>query len=108
MNERLWFITLPPREGSFNVWMRQKFPLPGLRRWLRQLMRSGNLLQAKDSSRFGAAFRASFEAQVAMFPLMKSRTVSDTIDYIKIRPWDGSLPVRVAGAYLVLVSERPG
>ena len=63
---------------------------------------------ARDSSKFGAAFRASFEAQVAMFPLMKSKAVSETIDIYKDKALGWKLAGAGGGGYLVLVSEEAG
>ena len=62
---------------------------------------------ARDLHRFGRAFRASFDAQVAMFPLMKSRTVRDTIEMYRERALGWKLAGAGGGGYLVLVSERP-
>jgi galactokinase/mevalonate kinase-like predicted kinase len=60
-----------------------------------------------DTQKFGKAFKASFEAQVAMFPLMKSRTVRETIEVYKDRALGWKLAGAGGGGYLVLVSENP-
>ncbi len=61
----------------------------------------------KGYGKFGAAFRESFEAQVNMFPLMKSKTVRNTIDLYKDKALGWKLAGAGGGGYLVLVSEEP-
>ena len=55
----------------------------------------------------GKWFRASFEAQVAMFPLMKSKTVHDTIEIYRDKALGWKLAGAGGGGYLVLVSGKP-
>ena len=60
---------------------------------------------ARDAPAFGAAFRESFEAQVAMFPLMVDESIREAIEECR----DGALGWKLSGAggggYLILVSE---
>ena len=107
IEQRLWFITLPPREGNFNVLDETSISAAGAKALAEAADVVWESLQATDSNRFGAAFRASFEAQVAMFPLMKSKTVSDTIGLYKDKALGWKLAGAGGGGYLVLVSERP-
>ena len=67
----------------------------------------GSAIHAKDIRKFGKAFKASFDAQVAMFPLMKSKTVRDTIEIYKDKALGWKLAGAGGGGYLVLVSEDP-
>jgi galactokinase/mevalonate kinase-like predicted kinase len=62
---------------------------------------------ARDIEGLGRSYKASFEAQVAMFPLMKSRVVSETIDLYKDRALAWKLAGAGGGGYLAMVSERP-
>ena len=62
---------------------------------------------ARDIEGLGRSYLASFEAQVAMFPLMKSRVVSETIDLYKDRALAWKLAGAGGGGYLAMVSERP-
>ena len=64
-------------------------------------------LLARDISEFGRWYRASFEAQVAMFPLMKSQVVSETIEHYRDKALGWKLAGAGGGGYLALVSERP-
>ena len=83
IEERLWFITLPPREGNFNVLDKTDISVEGAKNLAKAADEVWEAIQAKDIRKFGHAFKASFDAQVAMFPLMKSNTVRDTIELYK-------------------------
>jgi cytidyltransferase-like protein len=107
IENRLWFITLPPREGSFNVLDETNISTAGAQALAEAADEVWKSVMEGDINRFGAAFRASFEAQVAMFPLMKSRTVSETIDIYKDKALGWKLAGAGGGGYLVLVSEGP-
>ncbi|MCB0023888.1 MAG: hypothetical protein KDD91_12710, partial [Caldilinea sp.] len=63
-------------------------------------------IMAHDVQGFGRAMRASFEAQIAMFPNMVTPGVRDLID----RHCDQALGWKISGAggggYVILVAER--
>jgi len=107
IEDHLWFITLPPREGNFNVLDETDISVEGAQALARAADDVWDTLLARDLQGFGRAFRASFDAQVAMFPLMKSRTVRDTIEIYRERALGWKLAGAGGGGYLVLVSERP-
>jgi hypothetical protein len=107
IEEHLWFITLPPREGNFNVLDETKISALAAEALAKAADDVWDAIQAKDIRKFGKAFKASFDAQVAMFPLMKSRTVRDTIEIYKDRALGWKLAGAGGGGYLVLVSEEP-
>ena len=107
IEQHLWFITLPPRAGNFNVLDSTSISVDGARALAEAADGVWEALLARDISAFGKFYLASFEAQVAMFPLMKSRVVSETIEQYR----DRALGWKLAGAggwgYLALVSDRP-
>jgi len=107
VEQHLWFITLPPREGSFNVLDETNITTEGAKALARAADDLWEAILARDIKKFGSAFKASFDAQVAMFPLMKSKTVRDTIELYKDRALGWKLAGAGGGGYLVLVSERP-
>jgi hypothetical protein len=107
IEQRLWFITLPPREGNFNVLDKTLVSASGAEALAKAADEVWAAVLAKDTAGFGRAFRASFEAQVAMFPLMKSTTVRDTIEIYKEKALGWKLAGAGGGGYLVLVSEEP-
>ena len=107
IEERLWFITLPPREGNFNVLDKTDVSVEGAKNLAKAADEVWDAIRAKDIRKFGHAFKASFDAQVAMFPLMKSNTVRDTIELYKDKALGWKLAGAGGGGYLVLVSENP-
>jgi len=56
---------------------------------------------------FGRYFRASFEAQIAMFPNMVNDTVVQIIDQYRDVALGWKLSGAGGGGYLILVSEKP-
>jgi len=107
IEKHLWFITLPPRDGSFNVLDRTNITAEGARALAEATDGVWEALLARDISAFGKSYRASFEAQVAMFPLMKSPVVSETIEHYRDKALGWKLAGAGGGGYLALVSERP-
>lgn len=107
VEQRLWFITLPPRDGKFNVLDKTNITTEGAKALADAANEVWEAALVKDIKKFGTAFRASFEAQVMMFPLMKSNTVRETIEIYKDKALGWKLAGAGGGGYLVLVSERP-
>jgi cytidyltransferase-like protein len=107
IEQHLWFITLPPRDGSFNVLERTSITADGARALAEAADGVWEALLAKDVNAFGKSYLASFEAQVAMFPLMRSRVVSETIEQYRDKALGWKLAGAGGGGYLALVSDRP-
>jgi galactokinase/mevalonate kinase-like predicted kinase len=63
-------------------------------------------LLARDPVRFGAAVRASFEAQVAMFPNMLPPDVQATIERYAKEALGYKITGSGGGGYLILVTDR--
>ena len=106
IERHLWFITLPPRAGDFNVLDQTNISVEGARALADAADGVWKALLARDISAFGQSCRASFEAQVAMFPLMKSRAVSETIEHYRDKALGWKLAGAGGGGYLALVSEK--
>jgi cytidyltransferase-like protein len=107
LERHLWFITLPPRAGDFNVLDKTNISEDGARALARAADGVWEAIQAMDINRLGNWYRASFDAQVAMFPLMKSITVSDTIDQYRDKALAWKLAGAGGGGYVAMVSEEP-
>jgi cytidyltransferase-like protein len=61
----------------------------------------------KDIKLFGDSFRASFEAQIAMFPNMMNDDIARLIDQYRDISLGWKLSGAGGGGYLILVSEKP-
>ena len=107
LERHLWFVTLPPREGQFNVLDKTDISVGGARALAEAADEVWKAILDMDAGRLGKWFRASFEAQVAMFPLMKSKTVHDTIEIYRDKALGWKLAGAGGGGYLVLVSGKP-
>lgn len=107
IEDHLWFITLPPREGNFNVLDQTAITAAGAQALAEAADRAWEALLRMDALQFGNAFRESFEAQVSMFPLMKSETVRSTIRLYEDKALGWKLAGAGGGGYLVLFSEKP-
>ena len=64
-------------------------------------------LEHLDLIAFGSSFRASFDAQVALFPSMMTRDIKTTIKRFEKLSLGWKLSGAGGGGYLVLVSENP-
>ncbi len=61
----------------------------------------------RDRVAFGAALRAGFEAQIALFPAMIDATIMGLIDTYRDRALGWKLSGAGGGGYLILVSNQP-
>jgi len=107
IEQHLWFITLPPRDGRFNVLDRTNISEDGARALADAANGVWDALLARDITALGKWYLASFEAQVSMFPLMKSRVVSETIEQYRDKALGWKLAGAGGGGYLAIVSDRP-
>jgi len=107
LEDRLRLVTLGPRVSSFRVLDDVRVDAAGARALADAAEACWRAVLARDALAFGNAFRQSFEAQVAMFPLMVDETIRQAIDEGR----NGALGWKLSGAggggYLILVSEDP-
>ncbi|HKL91930.1 MAG: adenylyltransferase/cytidyltransferase family protein [Bacteroidales bacterium] len=61
----------------------------------------------KDLQAFAQAYRASFEAQIRMFPAMISPEITEVIDTYKDQVMAWKMPGAGGGGYLAFVCEQP-
>ncbi len=110
IEDHLQLVPLGPRRQGYSVLSGTHIDAAGAKALADAADACWNAIQAKDASAFGAAFRASFDAQVAMFPHM----VDEGIRAVIAQHASGSLGWKLSGAggggYLILVrrEEVPG
>lgn len=107
IEQHLWFITLPPRHDEFNVLDETRITREGARALAEAADGVWKALLTKDIEAFGKWYLASFEAQVAMFPLMKTRVVEEAIELYRDKALGWKLSGAGGGGYLALVSDSP-
>ncbi len=107
IEEQLWLINLSPRGSDFNVLAETSIDRAGAGALAAASRGVWEAILKGDPEAFGRCFRASFEAQTAMFPHMVNPLILKTIE----RYAGGALGWKISGAggggYLVLVSSRP-
>jgi galactokinase/mevalonate kinase-like predicted kinase len=61
----------------------------------------------RDVADFGSALRASFDAQVAMFPHMMNERIAELIDAYRHPAYGWKLTGAGGVGYLILVADKP-
>ena len=107
IENHLWFITLSPRIGDFDVLTDTVISRQNAKNLADAANKCWDAIQNKDLKSFGTAFRESFEAQIAMFPHMVNPDILAQIDSYKNSALGWKLSGAGGGGYLVLVSDRP-
>ncbi|MCC7502406.1 MAG: adenylyltransferase/cytidyltransferase family protein [Flavobacteriales bacterium] len=110
IEDHLQLVPLGPRGEGYSVLSGTRIDAAGAKALADAADACWNAIHAKDAVAFGTAFRASFEAQVAMFPHM----VDEGIRAVIAKHAPGALGWKLSGAggggYLILVrrEEVPG
>jgi cytidyltransferase-like protein len=107
IEEHLWFINLSPRKANFDVLAGTKIDEQGATALANASNGLWNSILSKDLGAFSKYFRASFEAQIAMFPNMVSSFINETIKNYEHEALGWKISGAGGGGYLVLVSEKP-
>ena len=107
IENNLWFITLFPRDNSFDVLSGTNISKENAKELADAANDCWNAIQAKDLHGFGTSFRRSFEAQITVFPNMVNDLIIKQIDEYKTKALGWKLSGAGGGGYLVLVSDIP-
>jgi cytidyltransferase-like protein len=107
IENHLWFITLGPRTGDFDVLTDTNINQPNAKNLADAADKCWLAIQNKNLAEFGEAMRESFEAQTAMFPHMVTPDIMEIIETYKNEAMGWKLSGAGGGGYLVLVSEKP-
>lgn len=102
-----YMIPLGPRYSGFNVLNNTQINEEGAKALAEATDRCWEAILKRDIVEFGRYFRASFDAQIAMFPNM----VNDSIWHLLAQYKDQALGWKLSGAggggYLIFVSDKP-
>jgi cytidyltransferase-like protein len=107
VEDSLYLVTLGPRHSGFDVLVDTNISLAGAQALADAADHCWRSILARDKERFGHFFRASFEAQIAMFPNMMNESVSQLIRQYQDIALGWKLSGAGGGGYLILVSDIP-
>lgn len=107
LEEHIYMVLLWPRKQGLDVLQGAQIDKTGVEALAAAADACWSAIMQRDLQAFASAYRASFEAQTAMFPAMMAPGVSEVIDQYR----DQALAWKMAGAggggYLALVCEKP-
>ncbi len=107
IEKHLWFITLSPRHESYDVFGGTQLNTENSMALAEAANQCWEAIWNKDLKAFGQAFRASFEAQIALFPNMVNEPIRQQIAEYGQSVLGWKLSGAGGGGYLVLVSDKP-
>jgi cytidyltransferase-like protein len=107
LEQRLYLITLGPRESDYDVLANTNVDTAGAKALAIAAEQCWQAIQAKDTVQFGRAFTDSFNAQVQMFPNMADENIYRLIGQYKAQVAGYKLSGAGGGGYLILVSDTP-
>ena len=106
VQESLYLVPIEPRSDDYEVLSETRITRESAKALATAADDCWEAIQHRDLAAFGRAIREGFEAQVAMFPHMKTPAVEDAIE----RHTDGTLGWKLSGAggggYLILVADE--
>jgi len=107
IEEHLYLLPLGPRPSGFDVFKGKHITSSKVRALAAAADGCWRAIQKMNAKEFGRQFRASFEAQVAMFPHMTNSAINEMIREYRGKSLGWKLSGAGGGGYLVLVSEQP-
>ncbi len=107
LERHLYLIPLGPRRASFDVFKGKNITPAKVRALARAAEGCWNAIHKLDLAEFGRQFRASFEAQIALFPAMTNPAIRKMIRQYAGKSLGWKLSGAGGGGYLVLVSAAP-
>jgi cytidyltransferase-like protein len=107
LEDHLYLVTLGPRHSAYTVVDNTVINRENAARLALAADRCWDAMLRRDLDDFGRWFRASFDAQVRMFPNMLSNDIHEVIDAYAPQARGLKLSGAGGGGYLILVSDRP-
>lgn len=107
LEQQIYLVPLLPRAGSYSVLSDVRVSPEGAESLSVAAVDAWNAILQKDVKALGDAFRRSFEAQIAMFPLMVDDIILSMVDQYRDRALGWKLSGAGGGGYLTLISDKP-
>lgn len=107
LENALYLIPLGPREMDYAVLSKTCIDQARAKALAAATELCWEALQRQNIQQFGKSVRDSFEAQIAMFPLMVNESIFDLISRYQEQALGWKISGAGGGGYLILVSERP-
>ena len=107
VEQALYLIPLGPRMSGYDVLGNTHITRKGARALSEATEYCWQAILSRDVVSFGRYFRASLEAQVAMFPNMMNATIQELVDQYRSQALGWKLSGAGGGGYLIFVSEQP-
>ena len=105
LEHHLYLIPLSPRVADFDVFKGKSITPPKVRALASAADGCWQAIQRMDLAAFGRHLRASFEAQIALFPAMSNPAIQKLIRHYEKAALGWKLSGAGGGGYLVLVSQ---
>ena len=107
LEQRLYLVTLGPRTHDYRVLADTRITPERAKALADAAEAVWQAIQHRDVAAFGQFVRASFEAQIAMFPNMADAGIFAMIERYRDQALGWKLSGAGGGGYLVLVAEQP-
>ena len=107
IENHIYMIALSPRCNSYNVLQDTDITRAKVKKLADAAEQCWKAILEKDIQTFGSAFRASFEAQIAMFPNMVDNEILETLQQQKGNALGWKLSGAGGGGYMIFVAEYP-
>jgi cytidyltransferase-like protein len=106
LEDHLYLIPLGPRKNDFQVLKAKKITPPKVQALASAADQCWKAIGQRNVKELGRQVRASFEAQISLFPAMANPEIKSVIRHYAPAVWGWKLSGAGGGGYLVLVSER--
>ena len=107
VEDSLYLMALGPRHTGYSVLSGTRITRERAKALADATENCWQAILNRDVNSFGQYFRASFEAQIAMFPNMMNQMVAKLIHQYKDVALGWKLSGAGGGGYLILVSDKP-